>query len=217
MDYTEVLKNRYTTYKWSDRQVSDDIIQEVFTEVYNHVPSKNLKYPYYAEAVDNTDYQTRKNMHTWCHRNTDWPMSADRGNPQVLAPTLIFLSQREVVELETKFQTIELRLDKGIDNTDQIELGILLTSLVNGFTARGVNTGICQCLREQKKMQDMYGLTGYPFVAIGIGYREEGIMYEDPRDDRVKRIPYLSTERATNPYIEWRPEQEDIFINRRKN
>lgn len=206
MEYLDVLKGRSTTFSWKAEQVPVEIIREVCEEVYNYAPSKNRKIPYVVDIVDNTDPEQRKQIHTMCHRNTDRNMIIDTGNPQVLAPTLLAFSTRDVVYEETKFQRIELRPDIGIANTDNIEIGIAALAFINGFTARGIDTGLCQCIRDAEGMAKLIGADRRTNLFIGIGYRETYPMYEDPRTDKMRHIPYSY---GKNPYP--RPEFEEVY------
>jgi hypothetical protein len=206
MEYLDVLKARSTTFSWKADQVPVEIIREVCEEVYNYAPSKNRKIPYVVDIIDNTDPEQRKKIHTMCHRNTDHNMMIDKGNPQVLAPTLLAFSTRDVVYEETIFQTIEQRPGIGIANTDNIEIGIAAVSFINGFTARGIDTGLCQCIRDAEAMAKLIGADRRTNLFIGVGYRETHPLYIDPRTNRSRRIPYAYGE---NPYP--RPAFEDVY------
>lgn len=207
MEYNEILKNRFTTFAWSEEKVSDEVIRDVAKEVYDHYPSKNLKFPYTVDIVDNTDYQQRKELHLMCHRNTDMNVENDKGNPQVLAPTLLVFCNRNVEDLEVVFQKVEKRKAIGVVNTDNIEIGIAVTGFILGLTARGVHTALCQCLREQEKIAKLLDIDGFPYIILGVGYNSESMYYMDPRNDKERRIPYDS--RIKTPYI--KPDFESIY------
>ena len=199
MEYNEILKNRFTTFAWSEEKVSDEVIRDVAKEVYDYYPSKNLKFPYTVDIVDNTNHQQRKELHMMCHRNTDMNVENDKGNPQVLAPTLLVFCNRNVEDLEVIFQKVEKRKAIGVVNTDNIEIGIAVTGFILGLTARGIHTALCQCLREQEKIAKLLDIDGFPYIILGVGYNSESMYYMDPRNDKERRIPYDS--RVKTPYI----------------
>ena len=194
-------------------------MEEVAREVYKYCPSKNRKLPYIVDIIRGpTDEETRKELHLNSHRNTDRSVKEDRGNPQVLAPTLIVISKRDVHDLETKFQQIEHREPLGVANTDNIEIGMVALSFIYGLTARGWNTGLCQCVRSRSRTSEILGTHGKTDLVIGVG-KESRIdsvtgketkfpRYTDPRTGLPKLIPYPYEFRA---YDEWMPKFEEVY------
>lgn len=214
--WSDIISARSTTFSWTDELIPKEVIQEVCEEVHLFCPSKNRKIPYIVNVIRNTDYDQRKALHTGCHRNTDRTIEEDGGNPQVLAPTLLVFSKRDVTEAETKFQTIEKRVEDGIANTDNIEIGMAALSFLYGLTSRGWDTGLCQCVRSRSGTARLLGTNGSTDLIIGVGRRntvdsETGETttwpkYMDPRNDKHRKIPYPY---GISPYP--KPNFDDIY------
>ncbi len=215
--WTDIISNRWTTFSWTDELIPAEVMEEVAREVYKYCPSKNRKMPYIIDIIRGpTDEETRKQLHLNSHRNTDRSIEEDRGNPQVLAPTLIVFSKRDVHKAETKYQQIEHRVSEGVANTDNIELGMVALSFIHALTARGWNTALCQCLRSRSEAARILGTHGKADLIIGVG-RENRIdsvtgkettypRYKDPRTGLHRTIPYPYDYR---PYEE--PNFEDVY------
>ena len=217
--WTDIISNRWTTFSWTNELIPAEVMEEVAREVHLYCPSKNRKLPYIVDIIRGpTDEETRKELHLNSHRNTDRSVKEDRGNPQVLAPTLIVISKRNVHDLETKFQQIEHREPLGVANTDNIEIGMVALSFIYGLTARGWNTGLCQCVRSRSRTSEILGTHGKTDLVIGVG-KESRIdsvtgketkfpRYTDPRTGLPKLIPYPYEFRA---YDEWMPKFEEVY------
>lgn len=214
--WIDIISSRSTTFSWTDELIPKEVIQEVCEEVHKYCPSKNRKIPYIVEVIRNTDYQQRKDLHIGCHRNTDFGIDEDKGNPQVLAPTLLVFSKRDVEEAETRYQTIEKRVEDGIANTDNIEIGMAALSFLYGLTSRGWDTGLCQCVRSRSGTARLLGTNGSTDLLIGVGRRNtidavtgqdtKWPKYIDPRNDQPREIPYPY---GISPYP--KPSFEDIY------
>lgn len=217
--WLDIISNRWTTFSWLPDLISAEEMEEVAREVYKYCPSKNRKLPYVIDIIRGpTDEETRKQLHLNSHRNTDRSVDNDGGNPQVLAPTLIVISKRNVHDLETKFQKIEHRVPTGVANTDNIEIGMVALSFVHGLTARGWNTGLCQCVRSRSRTSEILGTHGETDLIIGVG-KESRIdsvtgektdfpRYLDPRNNKHRAIPYPYEFRA---YDRWQPDFEEVY------
>jgi hypothetical protein len=46
MDWVKLIETRHTTFAWQDTVPDKDLILEALKEVYQHIPSKNLMFPY---------------------------------------------------------------------------------------------------------------------------------------------------------------------------
>jgi len=211
--WVDIISNRSTTFSWTEEEIPADVMEEVAREVWKYCPSKNRKMPYIIDIIRGPkDEETRKQLHLNSHRNTDKSVEEDKGNPQVLAPTLIVFSKRNVHDLETRFQTIEHREPLGVANTDNIEIGMVALSFIHALTARGWDTALCQCVRSRSRTAEILGTHGKTDLVIGVGRRnyidsatgKESMYphYVDPRIGYHRRIPY--------PY-DYRPYPEPPF------
>jgi nitroreductase len=211
MDWNELIKKRHTNFAWSDEVPSDEILKEVCEEVYLHVPSKNLKFPYVVTIMKNDNPDVRKEIMTICHRNKDKTIDEDLGNPQVLAPILFGFSRRDYKSLETLHQKTYTWTEESLDRYGFLEIGIVATYLVLALTVRGINTGFCQNINQNsKRAQELFG-SEFPIqLVVGAGYSKgPGIQhYIDPRNDETRRTPY---DPVDVDKIYKRPEFDSIF------
>ena len=70
MDWLDIIKNRHTTFAWAEDSIPDkEIIKEALQEVYTHIPSKNLQFPYQVRLLRNDNAEIRKEIMTICQRN----------------------------------------------------------------------------------------------------------------------------------------------------
>jgi len=90
MEWDKLIEARHTSFAWDeDTMPTEHVIIEALQEVFNHIPSKNLMFPYQVRLLCNDDLIIRKEIMTICHRNQELSIDDDRGNPQVLAPWLL--------------------------------------------------------------------------------------------------------------------------------
>lgn len=212
MDWNDLIQKRHTTFAWEDTPVDKELLLEVFKEVYENIPSKNLKFPYTVTAYDNSNFEIRKEIMTICHRNQDKDIDRDLGNPQVLAPILLAFSRRNYKELETLHQKTYTWTDKELDRYGFLEIGIVASYIQLALTNRGIQTGFCQNINQNaERAQEIFG-TEYPVALImGVGYGKDPTVqhtYIDPRVERERRIPYPPSESGE---VYPRPEFNKIF------
>lgn len=105
MDWISLITDRHTTFAWDDTVPEESIILSALQEVYQHIPSKNLQFPYQVHLLRNDDPTIRKEIMTICQRNGHLSVEEDPGNPQVLAPWLLGFSARWVGDLEVRYET----------------------------------------------------------------------------------------------------------------
>lgn len=216
MEYKQLIESRRNYFAWIyDKEISKEAIVEVFEEVYMNVPTKNLMYPYNVTLYKNDNLEKRKQLMTICHRNMDHDIERDRGNPQVLAPWIIGISPRDVVELETRYDPIYRRPKEHVVQMDAFEAGMLSTYIMLGLQNRGYNTGISQnCCNDPKGTMEIIDSPTPPIFLIGVGYGSNAETYLDPRTDTIKNVPYTpdvvqpSRERK---FTEGNPSFSDIF------
>ena len=194
MEWKTLIENRYTNFAWQDREIPQDLIDDVLLEVYNHVPTKNLKFPYVVTVYKNNNAELRKEIATICHRNLDKPIETDPGNPQVLAPTLFAFSRRDHKDLETLHQKTYARTEKGLELYGHVEIGVIATFLMLALTNRGIQTGFCQNIGQDAiRASEIFG-TKHPvklLVAAGYGINPKIYHnYLDPRNNKKRQIPF---------------------------
>ena len=211
MDWLDLIQARETCFNWDNsRTVSKETVREVCEEVYYHLPTKNLKYPFQVDIFDNTkDSEVRKEIMTIFHRNQDMSIEKDRGNPQVLAPLLIAFSMRDVSDLEVKYQKDTLRTYDEVVFTNNIEIGIVSTYFMLAFANRGISTGITQNCHDGPRVAELIGADMPTILMMGVGYKDKSMFYHDPRTDNPRKMIPFPPEAVDKFYR--RPDFDDVF------
>ena len=215
MEWKKIIEARHTTFAWEENIIpSKSLIVEALQEVHEHIPSKNLQFPYQVRLLRNDDPALRKEIMTICQRNGHATIEEDRGNPQVLAPWLLGFNARWVSDLEVRYETESLRgnydgLGKGKHRTndytggqtqtENIEIGIFSAYIMLALASRGVQTGMCQNIcnnpdraSEIFKLADDEKALDFRFI-MGVGYGKDHRVphkYFDPRIDDYRNIPF---------------------------
>ena len=196
MEWSDLIRTRHTSFAWKDKTIPRYVLQEVLTEVYEHVPTKNLKFPYIITVYRNNVPEIRKEIATICHRNKDMSIEEDRGNPQVLAPVLFAFSLRDYKKEEQIWQQTYTMTAKNIDAYGRVEIGVVATFLMLALTNRGIQTGFCHNIGQGDdtgRPAEIFG-TDYPVrLIIGAGYGKDAEgwhSYIDPRTGTERKIPF---------------------------
>lgn len=216
MEWLDLINKRHTTFAWDTTQIPEkELIVEALQEVYAHIPSKNLQFPYQVRLMRNDDPEIRREIITICHRNQDLEIADDRGNPQVLAPWLLGFNSRWVCDLETRYEQNSSRgkfdghgrgavrtNDPGghQTQTENIEIGIFSAYIMLALANRGIQSGMCQNIsNDYDRAEDIFQIRqddramDFRFL-IGIGYGQpsnEPHKYYDPRIDAERPIPFI--------------------------
>jgi len=232
MDWADLIEKRHTTFAWSDVVPDKQIILDALQEVYTHIPSKNLQFPYQVRLLRNNNDEIRKKIMTICQRNAHMSVEEDHGNPQVLAPWLLGFNARWCCDLETRYETESGRgdfngLGKGNIRTndkeggqtqaENIEIGIFSAYIILALANKGIQTGMCQNIcNDYKTATEIFNLAederalDFRFI-IGLGYGKDAAVhhtYFDPRINKDKKIPFPPT-RVEEVYP--RPDIKDII------
>jgi|TARA_B110000908_G_C10110305_1_gene382721 hypothetical protein len=215
MEWDKLIEARHTSFAWDeDTMPTEHVIMEALQEVFNHIPSKNLMFPYQVRLLCNDDPIIRKEIMTICHRNQELSIDDDRGNPQVLAPWLLGFNSRWCSDLETRYETTSERgkLDgygktkkrtkdpEGRQaQTENIEIGIFNAYIMLALANRGIQSGMCQNISNDSaraseifKLDDDDRAIDFRFI-MGIGYGKDQSKrheYVDPRIGRIRKIPF---------------------------
>lgn len=214
MDWADIIEKRHTTFAWEENTIpTKGLIVEAIEEVYTHIPSKNLQFPYQVRLLRNNDINIQKEIMTICHRNKEMDIQEDRGNPQVLAPWLLGFNARWVGDLEKRYETTSKRGDLdgigigqkrtsdpvGQTQSENIEIGIFCAYIMLALTNRGIQSGMCQNIcRNYKRAEEIFEIgkdersLDFRFI-MGIGYAKDRNLrhdYFDPRINKNKPIPY---------------------------
>tara|TARA_B100001094_G_scaffold331633_1_gene400664 strand:- start:981 stop:1688 length:708 start_codon:yes stop_codon:yes gene_type:complete len=215
MEWLNIIESRHTTFAWDEDRIPDrSIIDEVLNEVYQHVPSKNLQFPYQVRLLRNDDVNIRKEIMTICHRNQDLEAEVDGGNPQVLAPWLLGFNARYCADTEKRYEKNSYRgtFDgHGLGNqrtndphgdqtqSENLEIGIFVAYIMLALANRGIQSGMCQniCNNYQRateifKLAEDNRALDFRFI-MGIGYgKDTGVRHDyfDPRVGKTKPIPF---------------------------
>lgn len=214
MDWYDVIESRHTTFAWDDRVPDKQDILDAIKEVYEHIPSKNLMFPYQVRLLRNDNPDIRKEIMSICHRNQEMNKDVDLGNPQVLAPWLIGFNARWTSDLETRYEKTSSRgnyngLGKGEKRTndptgsqtqtENIEIGIFSAYIMLSLANRGIQTGMCQNIcNNYSRAEEIFKLSederalDFRFI-MGVGYAKDRQVrhdYLDPRVEKYKPIPF---------------------------
>ena len=215
MEWNNLIEKRHTTFAWDDFKVPNkELIVDALKEVHQHIPSKNLVFPYQVRLLRNDDPGVRKEIMSICHRNDEQPQETDHGNPQVLAPWLLGFNARYTSDLEVRYEKTSTRGDRnGLgkntkrtnDNngrqtqTENIEIGIFSAYIMLALANRGIQSGMCQNIcKNYERASEIFKLSederalDFRFI-MGIGYGKNIDVrhnYFDPRIDKHKPIPY---------------------------
>tara|TARA_X000000950_G_scaffold248343_1_gene307317 strand:+ start:136 stop:849 length:714 start_codon:yes stop_codon:yes gene_type:complete len=232
MDWSDLIEARHTTYAWEDTVPDKNLILDALYEVHQHIPSKNLMFPYQVRLMRNDDPKIRKEIFTICHRNEEMDKEVDHGNPQVLAPWLLGFNARWTADLETRHEKTSSRgqlngLGKGQRRTNEhnggqtqsenIEIGIFSAYIMLSLANRGLSTGMCQNIcKNYTRAEEIFKLSederalDFRFI-MGIGYAKDiqtRHQYFDPRIDAYKNIP-VAPVNVEIPYP--RPNFDDVI------
>ena len=211
MEWNKLIDERHTTFAWSDEVPPKELVVEALQEVYNHIPSKNLMFPYQVRLLRNDDPELRKEIFTICHRNQEMDIETDRGNPQVLAPWLLGFNARWVCDLETRYEKTSIRgnydgLGKGKKRTndsrdgdqaqtENIEIGLFSAYIMLALANRGIQSGMCQNIcNNYERAEEIFKIAederaiDFRFI-MGVGYGKDRSLshnYYDPRIEKEK-------------------------------
>lgn len=215
MEWLPLIRSRHTTFAWDDTRVPEEkLILETLQEVFEHIPSKNLQFPYQVRLLRNDDPEIRKEIMTICHRNSTLPIENDPGNPQILAPWLLGFNARWVSDLEVRYDTNSQRgildgygkekqrtndHDGGQTQTENIEIGIFSAYIMLALADKGIQSGMCQTIcNNYARATEIFKLTedersmDFRFI-MGVGYGKDQYTrhdYLDPRINDYRKIPF---------------------------
>lgn len=215
MEWLDLIESRHTAFAWEEENVpSKDLILEALQEVYQHIPSKNLQFPYHVRLYRNNNTEVRKKIMTICQRNTHQAVEDDKGNPQVLAPWLLGFNARWVSDLEKRYEYESVRgfynglgqgqkrtndTNGGQTQTENIEIGIFSAYIMLALANKGIQSGMCQNICRDFdyaskifQTEDDERSLDFRFI-MGVGYGKDintWHKYYDPRVDREKEIPF---------------------------
>ena len=235
MEWTNLIEKRHTTFAWEEVIPKKELILEALREVYMHVPSKNLKYPYQVRLYRNNDVDKRKKIMEICHRNGSLNVDKDPGNPQVLAPWLLIFNSRYCADIEGIFDKTSTRINidglgvnkKRTDNpiarrqqqTENIEIGIFSAYIMLALANKGIQTGMCQNICQDYEAAEKIFPINHDEKAIdlrfliGVGYGKDRTLRHnslDPRTNTIKKIPYITHD---TDKVYSRPKFENIIID----
>jgi len=215
MEYLDLIQSRRNHFTWGTQIPERQIILDVFEEVYLNVPTKNLMYPYEVTLYENSNAEKRKELMTICHRNMAHDAETDPGNPQVLAPWIIGIGQRNVEDLETRYDPVYRRPVPWVDRMDAFEAGMLSTYIMLGLQDKGLNTGISQnCCNDPYRTAELIGADMPTIFIIGVGYGTNDETYFDPRTNKSKPVPFDISKvepSRRRKFTEGTPSFNDVF------
>lgn len=232
MEWKDVIEKRHTTFAWSDEVPDKELIVDALKEVYTHIPSKNLIFPYQVRLLRNDDPAIRKEFIDICHRNLELDKETDPGNPQVLAPWLLGFNSRWCADLDRRYEKTSHRgqmnglgekqrrtndPDGHQAQSENIEIGIFSAYIMLALANRGIQSGMCQniCMNYERaeeifKIHEDERAIDFRFL-MGVGYGKDRSVrhnYHDLRIGKDKPIPFAPVDLET---IYPRPKFEDII------
>lgn len=211
MEWIDIINQRHTTFAWTDDVVDKTIIEDVFFETYNHIPSKNLQFPYTIISYRNANQNIKKEVMNICHRNNNKSVDEDFGNPQLLAPWLIIFIGRNVSNLSNRYEKNLVVSSHAQNDLQNLEIGMVSLFLSLSFASRGIQTGFCRCIRDKNKLGNLFNIDQPVEFIMGVGYGKDNktrYSYNDPRTDNLQMIPYKPIN-AGKVYP--RPDFDEIF------
>jgi len=200
MEWQNIITTRKTTYTWSDKEVSREIISAILEEMHEYIPSKQSKMPYEISVLDWTNTELRNWIFEKAHRAKEHNIEEDIGNPQVLAPWLIAFSARPDNQ-----ESIEKYSNREIF----VEIGIASCFVVYAAQSRGLSTGFCGCIQSPSEISDRLYHKNPIQLLLGIGYSDSKDQYLDPRTNTYKDTPanenynHGTRKPKMDEYIKW--------------
>lgn len=242
MEWLDIIENRHTTFAWREDTIPTqeeliDVLQEVFT----HIPSKNLQFPYQVRLLRNDDPAIRKEIMTICKRNDHMTDEEDKGNPQVLAPWLIGFCSRWVADIESRYETESTRGQDYLDNpekgirgrrekagtrfinekgqvqTENIEIGIMSAYIMLAMANRGIQTGMCQNIqRNYERAEEIFDIDSdvrnLDFRFImGVGYGKDIDTKHEYFDPRIDKLKNIPFKPTNVEKVYPRPNFDDVI------
>lgn len=192
MEWKTLIESRTTQFAFADRAVDFEHIHAVVAHTVSHVPSKQLHQPYTVHIVDNTP-KLKLKFAEWTHRDPDYSVADDPGNPQSQAPCiLMFVPNSDTVsDLNRHSSWLEIWL----------EIGIVSASCNYALIDAGYACGYCRCFAEPNAadltgndlMAQHFNLDHTPVLIMGVGYASDSHSWWDPRTQNYKPLPVNST------------------------
>lgn len=242
MEWLDIIENRHTTFAWQEDKIpTEEELIDVLQEVFAHIPSKNLQFPYQVRLLRNDDPEIRKEIMTICKRNDHMTDEEDKGNPQILAPWLIGFCSRWVADLESRYETESIRgldtfelpkigtrerkvkvkdrqgSEQGQVQTENIEIGIMSTYIMLAMANRGIQTGMCQNIqRDYTRAEEIFDIDSdvrnLDFRFImGVGYGKDIDTKHEYFDPRIDKLKNIPFKPTNVEKVYPRPNFDDVI------
>lgn len=242
MEWLDIINNRHTTFAWEEDKIpTEEELVDVLQEVFAHIPSKNLQFPYQVRLLRNNDPAISKEIMTICKRNDHKTDEEDPGNPQVLAPWLIGFCSRYVADLESRYETESTRgldtfelpevgtrerkakiqdragSERGQVQTENIEIGIMSTYIMLAMANRGIQTGMCQNIqRDYTRAEEIFDIDSdvknLDFRFImGVGYGKDASVKHEYFDPRIDKTKLIPFKPVNVEKVYPRPAFDDVI------
>ena len=207
MTLIDIMKRRETTFAWSDQKVDKQEVTKIIQQVVENAPSKQNRRVVRVDIFDWSNEKLRKELFAWTHRDDEFTIEEDQGNPQMLAPIVLVFSPRDVSDEKFGFEDNgSIGNDDGFVKNTHLEAGILSASVVYALESAGYNTGYCKCWPgggihvegldllddEETAIEHIKNLLELPFepiLFIGVGYKSDNKEYYDPRVNKNRPVP----------------------------
>lgn len=187
--WKRIIQARQSWPLFKKDPIDRSVIKEILDDLYDFMPSKQNKYPFYIKLFNWNDPDLRNYIFKECHRNEDDSIEADLGNPQVLAPWLVAFSYR-TPDLNNETERREYSDITAVVRQGQLEIGIASTFIAYACEARNIQTGFCGCIRNPDQLAEKIGMPGgHVSLFMGIGIADKtATEYLDPRTNTIKKL-----------------------------
>lgn len=186
MEFLDALSRRRNTSSWGETVPSREKIDAIVDALHDFSPSKQSGVRYNLHIYRNDNEDAKMNIYKGVRASYYEEYPNGRYNPQVLAPWLLILTDRENA--------------KPTENDVWMDLGIATATIVYAASSLGLDTGLCRCMTYAEEYI-VPTLKFRPGMIIGVGYASGDEQYycpvykkmlpNIPRDDKPNKDVYI--------------------------
>lgn len=173
MDLASVLENRRQTFLFNDDVPSKQMIDEILDAVHRYAPSKQNRVRYNIQAYRNDDPEKRMKIY---EAGKSSPVrEGARHNPQLLAPWLLFLSNRNVKNRGHSIEGFVGNEPNEMPSEGEIgtDVGLAASYIILKAIDMGLNYGYCACITKNENLKGIIEGYNSPRLIICLGYRND--------------------------------------------
>ena len=196
MDLANVLENRRQTFLFNDDVPSKEMIDEILDAVHRYAPSKQNRIRYKIQAYRNDDPEKRMKIYEAGKSELEEVNPNARHNPQLLAPWLLFLSTRNV-------DNVDERQSRSSDGEIGMDMGLAASYIILKAIDMGLNYGYCACITKQENFKGIIDDYTSPRLIIALGYRNDADGWTCPVFNEWEPIPPQMMKPNKDEYIRY--------------